>query len=149
MTKNSGKAGKPGGRRLKQKDIPKGPFALARVVRIIRKNAPDHMISSNVKNAMNHWLGEVAVDVSEKMNASRYTTLNLDDRLMREAKKRAAGNGETLTALIERALRAYLRPTAGRGKKFRLELLIKEGRPVHGVNWDDRDSLYERMEGRS
>jgi len=77
------------------------------------------------------------------------TTLNLDDALIRAAKKRAAEEGQTLTALIERSLRAYLRPTAHRGKKFRLELVIKEGRPVPGVNWDDRDSLYERMEGRS
>lgn len=77
------------------------------------------------------------------------TTLNFDDRLLREAKKRAAENGETLTALIEKSLRAYLRPKVHRGKKFRLELLVKKGRPVHGVNWDDRDSLYERMEGRS
>lgn len=80
MTDKSGKAGKKtGGRKLKLKDIPKGPFALARVVRIIRKNAPDHMISSNVKNSMNYWLGEIAKDVAGKMNASRYTTLNLDD----------------------------------------------------------------------
>lgn len=90
MAKKSGKAVKKSGgkkaggnaqagRRMKPKDIPKGPFALARVVRIIRNNAPDHMISSNVKNAMNHWLGEVAEDVAKKMNASRYTTLNLDD----------------------------------------------------------------------
>ena len=75
------------------------------------------------------------------------TTLNLEDRLIREAKKRAAENGETLTSLIEKALRAYLQPKVARG--FRLELLVKEGRPVPGVNWDDRDSLYERMGGRS
>ena len=77
------------------------------------------------------------------------TTLNLDDRLLREAKARAAESGETLTALIERSLRTYLRPKVTGGKKFRLELLIKQGRPLAGVNWDDRDSLYERMEGRS
>jgi hypothetical protein len=77
------------------------------------------------------------------------TTLNFDDRLMREAKKRAADEGESLTRLIEKALRAYLKPPTARRKAFRLELLIKEGRPVPGVNWDDRDSLYERMEGRS
>jgi len=69
-----------------EKQVPRGPFALARVVRIIRKNAPDHMISSNVKNSMNNWLGEIAVDVSQKMNSSRYTTLNLDD--FSEATKR-------------------------------------------------------------
>ncbi len=77
------------------------------------------------------------------------TTLNFDDRLLRAAKKRAAEDGETLTALIERSLRAYLQPEAKRGKKFRLKLLVKKGKAVPGVNWDDRDSLYERMEGRS
>jgi hypothetical protein len=77
------------------------------------------------------------------------TTLNLEDRLFRAAKKRAAETGETLTALIEKALRAYIQPTARRGKRFRLRLLVKKGRAVPGVNWDDRDSLYERMEGRA
>jgi len=77
------------------------------------------------------------------------TTLNFDDALLRQAKKRAAEDGETLTRLIERALRAYLQPNRRAGKPFRLNLLIKSGRPVPGVNWDDRDSIYERMEGRS
>ncbi len=76
------------------------------------------------------------------------TTLNFDDRLLREAKIRAAREGESLTRLIERALRVYLRPPRRPAPAFKLELLIKKGRPVPGVNWDDRDSLYERMEGR-
>ncbi len=50
---------------------------------------------------------------------------------------------------MEKALRSYLQPSAPRGKPFRLKLLVKKGRVVPGVNWDDRDSLYERMEGRS
>lgn len=77
------------------------------------------------------------------------TTLDFDERLLREAKKRAAESGVTLTALIESSLRAYLQPKANRGKKYRLQLIVKKGRPVPGVNWDDRDSIYERMEGRS
>ena len=77
------------------------------------------------------------------------TTLDLDDRLLREAKKRAADEGGTLTALIERALRAHLRQKSGSSGKFRLELLIRKGRPVAGVNWDDRDSIYERMDDRA
>lgn len=77
------------------------------------------------------------------------TTLDFDERLLREAKKRAAETGETLTSLIERSLRAYLQPRADRAKKYRLRLLVKKGRPVPGVHWDDRDSIYERMEGRS
>ena len=77
------------------------------------------------------------------------TTLNLDDRLLREAKKRAADEDRTLTGLIEAALRAYLQPANPPGPPFKLKLLIKKGRVVPGINWDDRDSLYERMEGRS
>jgi hypothetical protein len=77
------------------------------------------------------------------------TTLNFDDRLLRLAKKRAVELGVTLTALIERSLREYLQPKAHRREKYRLELLVKKGRPVPGINWDDRDSIYERMEGRS
>jgi len=77
------------------------------------------------------------------------TTLNFADALLRRAKQRAVAEGETLTAFIEKALRAYLHPPARHGRRFRLKLLIKKGRAVPGVNWDDRDSLYERMEGRS
>ena len=75
------------------------------------------------------------------------TTLNFDDRLIRTAKMRAAQEGETLTRLIERALRAYLQAgTSKPGHRFRADLLTKRGRPVVGVNLDDRDALYERMD---
>ena len=75
------------------------------------------------------------------------TTLNFDDRLIRTAKMRAAQEGETLTRLIERALRDYLQAgTGSSGHAFRADLLTKRGRPVAGVNLDDRDALYERMD---
>lgn len=73
-------------KKLKPKDVPDGPFTRARVVRIIKEHAPDHMISWRVKNAMNHWLGETAMKVARKMGKSRYTTLDLDD--FNEAVKR-------------------------------------------------------------
>jgi putative antitoxin of VapBC-like toxin-antitoxin system len=75
------------------------------------------------------------------------TTLDLDETLIRKAKRRAADEGTTLTALIEGALREYLVPARPAGKAFRLKLLTRKGRPVPGVNLADRDSLYERMEG--
>ena len=75
------------------------------------------------------------------------TTLNFDDQLIRTAKMRAAQEGETLTRLIERALRDYLQAGTGNtGIPFRANLLTKGGRPVAGVNLDDRDALYERMD---
>ncbi len=77
------------------------------------------------------------------------TTLEFDDTLIRQAKKRAADDGEPLTRLIEKALRAYLHPAPGAIKPFRLRLLTKRGRAAPGVDWDDRDSLNERMEDRA
>ena len=77
------------------------------------------------------------------------TTLNFNDRLIKVAKKRAAEEGETLTRLIEKALRNYLRPVRRRSADFKLDLLTKPSRPIPGVDWDDRDSIYEKMESRS
>lgn len=75
------------------------------------------------------------------------TTLNFDDHLIRTAKIRAAQQGETLTRLIERALRDYLQAgPRDSTRRFRAELLTKRGRAVAGVNLDDRDALYDRME---
>ena len=76
------------------------------------------------------------------------TTLDLEDRLLRDAKRRAAHEGRTLTRIIEDALRQYLAPPVRPRKTFRLRLLTKKGRLVPGVDLADRDSLYERMEGR-
>jgi hypothetical protein len=77
------------------------------------------------------------------------TTLDFEARILREAKKRAVEEGETLTRLIEKALRLYLRSRRPKVGDFRLELLTKQGRAAPGVNWDDRESLYEKMDGRS
>lgn len=74
------------------------------------------------------------------------TTLNFDDRLIRAAKVRAAQDGETLTRLIEQALRDYLQAPRASTRSYRARLLTKGGRPVAGVNVDDRDMLYEQMD---
>lgn len=76
------------------------------------------------------------------------TTLNLDDRILRAAKVRAAESGGTLTRLIEDALRNHLDAAPSARPDFRLELLVKSGQLVHGVTVDDRDALYEKMESR-
>ncbi|MDE0106377.1 MAG: DUF6364 family protein [Bryobacterales bacterium] len=75
-------------------------------------------------------------------------TLNLDDRVVRAAKVRAAETGETLTRLIENALRDHLSNPGTERRDFRLQLIVKRGTPVPGVTVDDRDALYEMMEGR-
>jgi hypothetical protein len=75
------------------------------------------------------------------------TTLDLDDRLAKEAKRRAVEEGTTLTALLERGLRLVLHAPRT-GKPFRYRPLAKAGRALAGVDLDDRDALYERMEER-
>ena len=76
------------------------------------------------------------------------TTLNFDDRLIREAKARGAQDGETLTRLVERALRDYLRPVRAPVRDFRGRLRTRRGPVLVGVDLDDRGLPYERLEGR-
>jgi hypothetical protein len=75
------------------------------------------------------------------------TTLNLDDHLLRSAKKEAAERGVTLTSLIEDALRAALATQQGRSD-YNLCLPVVKGRRPPAVDVSDRDAVYELMEGR-
>lgn len=75
--------------------------------------------------------------------------MDIDDRVLRQAKKLAAEEGKSLTLIIEEALRERLSPRTRVRKKFKIRLLTKTGRIIPGTNLADRDLLYERMEGRS
>jgi hypothetical protein len=75
------------------------------------------------------------------------TTLNLDEELLREAKKRAAERGTTLRQVVEDALRdALAEPDAHEPYAFDFPVVDGGGPPL--VDVADRDALYERMEGR-
>lgn len=75
------------------------------------------------------------------------TTLDLDDRVLRQAKRRALEQGKTLTFFIEQAIRFQL-AEAAHLPAFRLNLLTKKGEARPEVDWDDRESIYEHMEER-
>ena len=79
------------------------------------------------------------------------TTLDIDDTLLQKAKARARQTRKTLTAVIEEALRQTLTgaPPPGAQPVHKLSLKIVKGALLPGVDISDRDSLYERMEGRS
>lgn len=64
-----------------------------------------------------------------RMIAGMRTTLVLDDRLVREAKRRAADTGTTLSEVVNDALREALRPSSGPVPPFRM---ITYGDP-HGT----------------
>jgi hypothetical protein len=76
------------------------------------------------------------------------TTLDLDDRLVIAAKKRAAEAKTSLTRVIEDALRNYLSPPRSR-RAFKFDPVIRKGKLRPGLDVADRDALYDRMEGRS
>jgi hypothetical protein len=72
------------------------------------------------------------------------TTLNIDDQLLREAKKRAAEQGTTLTFVVEEALRGAL---TERGARHRGDVrwVVVDGGPPR-VDIDDRNALYTFLE---
>lgn len=74
-------------------------------------------------------------------------TLNFDDRLIKAAKVRAAEDGEPLTHLIERAIRQYLQLPQRTEEPFKLKLVTKRFRTMPGVDFADRNSLYDILDG--
>jgi len=53
-----------------------------------------------------------------------------------------------LTALIEDALRALLGRPARRRRRFRLRLPTRRGTRLPDVDIADRETLYDRLDGR-
>ena len=75
------------------------------------------------------------------------TTMDINDELMRRAKERAAAEGTSLKSVVERALRVHL-ARGGRSTEFALQWRTERGKLQPGVDLNDRDSLFERMEER-
>lgn len=74
------------------------------------------------------------------------TTIEIGDELMRRAKKKAADEGVPLRNVVEAALRRYLseRPAAS---GYKLKWTTEKGTLMPGVDLDDRDSLFDIMNG--
>jgi plasmid stability protein len=72
------------------------------------------------------------------------TTLNLNDELLREAKKRAAERGKTLTFVVEEALRTALESEESGGAD-EVRWVVVDGGPPR-VDIADRNALYEFLE---
>jgi hypothetical protein len=70
------------------------------------------------------------------------TTLNLNDRVLRKAKARAAREGITLTQFIEDAVKAKLLSTRKK-RPYRFKPSIVTGNKPPNVDVSDRDALYD------
>ena len=75
------------------------------------------------------------------------TTLDISDPLFRQAKKRAADEGVPMRQIVESALRLYL-GKGPRQARYELRWRTERGRLLPGVRLDDRDALFDLMEGR-
>ena len=76
------------------------------------------------------------------------TTIQIGTELLRQAKRRAADEGTTLRAVVEAALRSYLGQRRGRAG-YRLSWRTERGTIQPGVRLDDRDALFDLMDGRA
>lgn len=75
------------------------------------------------------------------------TTMDINDELMRLAKERAAREGASLKSVVEAALRSHL-STPIRRPEYKLQWRTEKGRLQPGVDLNDRDSLFDRLDGR-
>ncbi len=76
------------------------------------------------------------------------TTISIDQGLLRRAKSISAANGETLSALIEDALRERLERVAPDAKGDHRPLLVihKEGGVHPGINLDKTSELLGMLD---
>lgn len=82
------------------------------------------------------------------MHICMRTTLDIEDGLLQRARRKAAQEGRTLTAVIEEALHALLRRPARPKRAFRLRWVTRRGTRPPAVDVADREALYERLDGR-
>ena len=77
------------------------------------------------------------------------TTVRLNDALLREAKKFAAERGQSLTSVIEDALREKLMRRKGSAKPVKATLPTFRGRGLRpGIDLDHSAGLLDVMEER-
>lgn len=75
------------------------------------------------------------------------TTINLDEHLLREAKQLAAAKGQTLSEVIEEALRAKLAQRHALQARERVSLPSFKGQGVRpGIDLKDWASVLDAME---
>ena len=72
--------------------------------------------------------------------------MDISDELMRRAKKKAANDGVPLRDVVEDALWRYLSEKPG-ATGYKLKWTTEKGERRPGVDLDDRDALFDLMDG--
>lgn len=76
------------------------------------------------------------------------TTLQVDEKLLDAARRRAAEQGTTLTEFVEQALAAALVPETHGHREYKLRWKVHRGRLLPGIDVADRGSLFDAMDGQ-
>ena len=75
------------------------------------------------------------------------TTIEISDELCRQLKRKAADEGVTIRQVVETRAPGYLGKQTRR-KGYALKWKTERGRILPGVRLDDRDALFDLMDGR-
>lgn len=74
------------------------------------------------------------------------TTIALEENLLAQLKREALARGQTVQALVNDLLVQALRPVGRPNAAF--DWPVVKGRLQPGVRLDDRDALFDLMDGR-
>lgn len=74
------------------------------------------------------------------------TTLNLNDHILRRAKRHASRDGTTLTRFVEDALRARLMDDSREQPAFKLVVKTVHGHAPPNIDISDREALYHLLD---
>ncbi len=74
------------------------------------------------------------------------TTVDLDSDVLKDLKQRAAREGTTLSRILNSIARLSLGRPRTRPRALRLPTI--PGKPRPGVNVEDREALWDLMDGR-
>jgi hypothetical protein len=76
------------------------------------------------------------------------TTIDIGSKLLRQIRRRAAEEEITISQVVESALCVYFSGQTKR-KRYQLNLKTERGRMLPGVRLDNRDALFNLMDGWS
>ena len=94
-----------------------------------------------------HTEWQLHIYAEANMLSCMRTTLEISDELFRLLKRKAADDGTPLRQVVESALPVYLGKQTKR-KGYQLRWNTERGRILPGVRLDDRDALFDLMDGR-
>ncbi len=123
------------------------PFPNATVVRHIKAYAPNKMISSKVKVALNHFLGDVVKVVAKDMGKTRYSMIEMDDFQRATKPYTVAEDLEFEKQRIVAQLEKTKMDIEGLIRDFNRKFKMQEANEFHVIGMDDTPVANAKNDG--